>query len=303
MGFDGVATEGSAFKEWDGSRVPEWWEIHPYNPLHQATMALRSWHSRSRAESGKGQEAIGKRFHIISRLSSGCTASVIQARDRLRNHEPVAVKIFSPGEREVGMQEADAMARCMGSEGVVRFIGAYAHEGGVAIVMEHLGEGAFDRLRRQETSKQRRKAEKLCFQLCSTVAWVHSCGYAHLDLKPENVLARNADPESVPIRLIDFGNSLPLRSLRLLAGDPAIQSLPYRAPEVLFGCGVSAKADSWSLGCLLAEACMGKRLFMPASPVDLVRQMIVVLGGLPPSDPFSQGCSSLPTLSSRMRER
>ena len=40
-----------------------------------------------------------------------------------------------------------------------------------------------------------------------------------------------------------------------------MQTLPYRAPEVILGCRYDYKIDMWSLGCILAELFTGYVLF------------------------------------------
>lgn len=77
----------------------------------------------------------------------------------------------------------------------------------------------------------------------------------HCDLKPENLLF--TDESRTKVKVIDFGSAsfLDNQSYDLL------QTKPYRAPEVCFGCNFDFSADMWSLGCIVYELLTGKVLF------------------------------------------
>lgn len=77
----------------------------------------------------------------------------------------------------------------------------------------------------------------------------------HCDLKPENILY--TDSSQTKVKVIDFGSAsfLDNQSYDLL------QTKPYRAPEVCFGCNFDFSADIWSLGCIVYELLTGNVLF------------------------------------------
>ena len=63
--------------------------------------------------------------------------------------------------------------------------------------------------------------------------------------------------------------------------DFDVQTLYYRAPEVLLGVGFSTPIDMWSLGCVLMELSTGKPLFHVTSNKELFQLMVRTLGPLP----------------------
>ena len=63
--------------------------------------------------------------------------------------------------------------------------------------------------------------------------------------------------------------------------DFDVQTLYYRAPEVLLGVGFSTPIDMWSLGCVLMELSTGKPLFHCTSNNELFQLMVRTLGPLP----------------------
>lgn len=113
------------------------------------------------------------------------------------------------------------------------------------------------------------------YQLAKALSHMHSLGFAHRDLKPDNVLCC---PESFTLQLCDFGCSK-----RLVPGKPNIFyicALFYRAPELLLGStDYSVAVDMWSFGCVLAELILGCPLFAnEASTYQQLLEVLKVLG-------------------------
>ncbi|KAG5518495.1 hypothetical protein PMAC_002891 [Pneumocystis sp. 'macacae'] len=76
----------------------------------------------------------------------------------------------------------------------------------------------------------------------------------HADLKPENILRCYSDnPKSMKLKVIDFGNAIPLDARELYYLDFDLQSVYYRAPEVLLGLPFGPSIDIFSLGLILVE--------------------------------------------------
>jgi len=102
-------------------------------------------------------------------------------------------------------------------------------------------------------------------QALEGVAFIHSRGVVHLDLKLENIMVR-ADGSIV---LIDFGLA---QILPTGAPPPVLHhfkgSVAYAAPGVWTGAYDGVKSDVWSLGVCLFAACSGLFPFVRASPVD-----------------------------------
>ncbi len=133
------------------------------------------------------------------------------------------------------------------------------------------------------------------YQLLRSLAYIHSVGICHRDIKPQNLLL---NPATGVLKLCDFGSAK-----ILVAGEPNVSyicSRYYRAPELIFGAtnyttniGVFLHPfsfcflvihinylpkDIWSTGCVMAELMLGQPLFPGESGIDQLVEIIKVLG-------------------------
>jgi len=112
------------------------------------------------------------------------------------------------------------------------------------------------------------------YQICRALAYVHSLGICHRDIKPQNLLV---DPTSRELKLCDFGSAK-----ILVKGEPNVSyicSRYYRAPELIFGASDYTTAiDVWSSGCVMAELILSQPIFAGESGIDQLVEIIRVLG-------------------------
>ncbi|KAF2669199.1 glycogen synthase kinase-3 beta [Microthyrium microscopicum] len=112
------------------------------------------------------------------------------------------------------------------------------------------------------------------YQLFRSLAYIHSQGICHRDIKPQNLLL---DPATGILKLCDFGSAK-----ILVENEPNVSyicSRYYRAPELIFGAtNYTTKIDVWSTGCVMAELMLGSPLFPGESGIDQLVEIIKVLG-------------------------
>jgi len=112
------------------------------------------------------------------------------------------------------------------------------------------------------------------YQLLRSLAYIHSVGICHRDIKPQNLLL---NPGTGVLKLCDFGSAK-----ILVQGEPNVSyicSRYYRAPELIFGAtNYTTNIDIWSTGCVMAELMLGQPLFPGESGIDQLVEIIKVLG-------------------------
>jgi serine/threonine protein kinase len=71
--------------------------------------------------------------------------------------------------------------------------------------------------------------------------------------------------------------------------DYNLQTMAYRAPEVLMGCQFGAAIDTYSLGVLLLELVLGRPLFHGATTRTALHAQTVCAFGPLPQERFKDG--------------
>jgi tetratricopeptide (TPR) repeat protein len=107
----------------------------------------------------------------------------------------------------------------------------------------------------------RRRALTVLSRVCETLAWLHGEGVVHSDLKPDNIFLRK---DGTPV-LVDFGLRGAYGAGReaVSMGDNLLAgTAQYTAPEQIQGRFVDARADLYSLGCILFEQLTGRPPFL-----------------------------------------
>lgn len=94
------------------------------------------------------------------------------------------------------------------------------------------------------------------------------CGLIHSDLKPENIVFKLESDSHV--KVIDFGSATYIYE----QCQDYVQTRPYRAPEIIFGCEYNYAVDMWSLGCILYELLTSKVLFRQKNLHEIITQVL-----------------------------
>lgn len=114
------------------------------------------------------------------------------------------------------------------------------------------------------------------FQLLLGMDYLLSRNILHRDLKPENLLLTWDDQ----LQIADFGLARALSCVEGTGLSREVQTLWYRAPEILLGGTYGSGADQWSVGCILYE--IFKRstrvLFPGDNEIDQLYKIFRVLG-------------------------
>src|SRR5262245_7079461 len=188
--------------------------------------------------------------------------TVYRAKDE-RTGRPVALKLLhaqSAADVDRFAREAEVLSE-LTHPAFVRFVAhGKTDDGTPFLALEWLeGESLADRLGRSSLTL----AETLALgaRVAEALGEAHRRGIVHRDIKPANLLLPMGRLEDV--RILDFGiaylegNREPLREAGAPIGTPG-----YMAPEQARGeQEVTARADVFSLGCVLFRCLTGQRPF------------------------------------------
>ena len=213
-------------------------------------------------------DLVGERFELEAEAGSGGMGAVFRARDR-ETGGTVALKVMH--EREHAdrrlAREAAALAE-IEHPGIVRYV---AH-GPSWIAMEWLeGEDLEQRLLRQGLTLRESIALARC--AASALGAAHARGLVHRDVKPANLWLTGGDPAHV--KLLDFGIARARVQASMTGTGVAIGTPAYMAPEQARGeRSLDARADVFSLGCVLFECVAGRPPFVGESIAAVLAKVL-----------------------------
>ena len=224
-----------------------------------------------------GSEAgvlLGDRYRLRERVGRGGMADVYAGQDELLGR-PVAVKVFradSPTADDT--RRVDAEVRTLASlrhPGLVTVFDAGTAEPPLEhpfLVMELvLGPTLGQHLARAPFSAD--GVARLAEQLTEALAYVHSQGIVHRDVKPANILldTSHAGAADFLVKLGDFGIARLVDSTRLTMDGTTLGTANYLSPEQVTADEVSTASDIYSLGLVLIE-CLTGQIAYPGTGVE-----------------------------------
>ena len=196
-------------------------------------------------------ERIGARYAVESQLGQGGMARVLLVRDTTTGRR-LALKQLTPTAAPEKQRELAALF-----EREFRTLAELSHPRVIAVydygvedqrpfyTMELLDGG--DLVDRSPVPWA--EACRVMFEVCSSLALLHSRRLLHRDVSPRNVRC-TADGSA---KLIDFGAMIPMGHARQVVGTPA-----FVAPEVLHKLALDGRADLYSAGATLYYALTGR---------------------------------------------
>ena len=205
---------------------------------------------------------VGERFEIEREAGAGGIGTVYRALDR-ETGAPVAIKLLrdgNPSDVERFARETRLLAEIQ-HPGVVRYVANGMTDAGTPyLVMEWLeGEDLHQRLERSGLTQA--ESVGLIEHVCEALAGVHACGVVHRDIKPSNLFL--CDGRVDHVKLIDFGIArLGYATHVVTRSGTGVGTPGYMAPEQARGSqSVDARADVFSLGCVLFKCLTGRAAF------------------------------------------
>jgi serine/threonine protein kinase len=206
-------------------------------------------------------QAVGDEFEIIGVLGRGGMANVYLAHERMLQRM-VALKVLhpvilaSPGMRERFLREA-RHAAALGHRNVVPIHGLRESDGLIVLVLRAVMGRSLSAILSEEGTLSIPLVQRIITQVAGALAYSHSRGVIHRDIKPGNILI----DEDGTVIVSDFGIAKALEAPDLTSTGSTIGTPAYMSPEQCEGRPVSPAADQYALGAVAYEMLTGKTPF------------------------------------------
>lgn len=183
-------------------------------------------------------------------------------------------------------QEIDTMQH-LEHPNIVQYLGCERKEYSISIFLEYISGGSVGSCLRKHGKFEESLVSSLTRQTLAGLAYLHTEGVLHRDLKADNILL---DIDGT-CKISDFGIS---KKTDNIYGNDVTNNMQgsvfWMAPEVIrsHGQGYSAKVDIWSLGCVVLEMFAGRRPWSKEEAVGAIYK----LGSLNQAPPIPDDVSS-----------
>ncbi len=210
-----------------------------------------------------GTEIAG--FRLEGLLGRGGMGAVYQARD-IRLGRSVALKLLAPELAENERFRArflreSQLAASLDHPNVIPIYAAGEADGQLYLAMRYVQGVDLRQLLAREGPLSPERALGLVEQTAAALDAAHERGLVHRDVKPANVLISEQSGRE-HCYLVDFGLTKQTASISGLTGTgELVGTVAYTSPEQIRGEAVDARADTYSLGCVLFECLAGESPF------------------------------------------
>ncbi|WNY33486.1 serine/threonine-protein kinase [Curtobacterium flaccumfaciens] len=219
-------------------------------------------------DSARADTVLAARYRLVKLIGTGGMGSVYEARDE-HTYRAVAVKLFATPDKmttadRVRQEREIRLLSMLSHPGLIPLYDAGTHEFEDGphrfIVMELIADTTLLR-RLSEGALHNYEVADLGAQLADALAYVHSRGIVHRDVKPANILISDEGSSGFArtVKLTDFGVAHFVDGSRLTNDGTVIGTAAYLSPEQVAGEPISFATDVYSLGLVLLEALTGKQ--------------------------------------------
>lgn len=232
---------------------------------------------------------LDRRYRLLAAIGSGASGQVYQAWDIVLARD-VAIKLLhapltSDGAflRRFGAEARSAAG--LSHPNIVSVLDSGDDGGEPYLVMEYLGGGSLRRVLDDGTLLDPSQVAALGLQAASALAYAHSRGVVHRDVKPANLLFDHRGS----LRIVDFGVARALAEASWT--EPMgglVGTVRYASPEQALGAPTDGKADVYALGLVLVEAATGRLPFLSDTTVaTLMARVGTDVGSVPELGPLA----------------
>ncbi len=206
-------------------------------------------------------DIIADKYEVLETIGRGGMGTVYKARQRNLDRI-VAIKMLSeelasdPEFRARFQQEATVVAR-LNHPNIVQVHDIETHQNTFCIIMEYVdGENLQAKIDRDVTLSEK-EVVAIGAQVSRALAYAHSKGIIHRDIKPDNI---HVTPKGVA-KVMDFGIARFLDSKLKTQTGISMGTPKFMSPEQVTGKNVDGQTDLYSLGICLYYCLAGRPPF------------------------------------------
>ena len=201
---------------------------------------------------------LSDRYRLCGVIGRGGMATVYRAFDSVHErHVALKQRSLSGTKGEHGMFEREFhVLSSLSHPSIIEVYDYAVDDSGPYYTMELLDGGDL----REQSPLPWQRACALLYDVCSSLALIHSRRFVHRDIGPRNIRCTN-DGRA---KLIDFGAMVAMGYGELVVGTPA-----FTAPEVFNLSMLDARTDLFSFGATLYFALTGRTAFPVKSFAEL----------------------------------
>ena len=231
---------------------------------------------------GRTQEptVLAGRFELQEVIGGGGMATVYRAWDRA-HRRPCAVKVLADVLSRDEQFRLRFRQEAQAARGLTHPHIVAVHDCGESgpyhyIVMEYVARGTLRELLKREGALQEATAARLAAEVADALAYAHTRGVIHRDIKPQNILLT----EDGAAKVADFGIARTLDTTSLTRTGFVMGSVQYLSPEQARGDPAGPGSDLYAVGVVLFEMLAARVPFDGDSAVGIALKHL----GEPPPD-------------------
>jgi serine/threonine protein kinase len=225
-------------------------------------------------------DSLGKDYEVLDTIGRGGMSIVYKAKHKVMKRV-VALKVLTASDLySVKRFQLEAqLASNLQHENIVTvFEFGQDDDGRPYIAMAYVEGKTLSAVISEEGPILYRRALPLFIQACDALAYAHTSGVIHRDLKPSNFMLVRTKKGDEQIKLLDFGIAKQLEPTddlqQLTASGQVFGSPLYMSPEQCLGHKLDARADIYSIGCVMYEVLSGQPPFVGKSPLDTMQMHV-----------------------------
>ena len=222
-------------------------------------------------------ELVDGMYKLVMCIATGGSSQVWECIEQASGRH-LAMKLLkqdSPDfkENKAGLKHESEVLKTLEHPLIVKFERYSASRDNTYMVMEHFRAANVKLQLKSDIRSVHVRTRTLFETVCQALSHVHSKGWVHRDVKPDNVLMNKVGE----IRLVDFSlSSKEVKGFAKMVGGGKLKTIQgtrtYIAPETIRKQAPTFQTDLYSLGIMFFEVLTGRTPFQAPTPEELLKR-------------------------------